>query len=154
MINSYRACICLVFVEFICTINLILQYYSSAFYAHCIININNNDICVHGRIVFGTFIDCFNQDFYYFLKFIIISKKINVYYVVIILQDAHPRYAFEYGVNDPHTGDNKHQKEVREGDTVNGEYSLVEPDGSVRTVKYQADWETGFHATVTKTKKA
>ncbi|KAH8373337.1 hypothetical protein KR009_000892, partial [Drosophila setifemur] len=63
-------------------------------------------------------------------------------------QDAHPRYAFEYAVNDPHTGDNKHQKEERDGDVVKGEYSLVEPDGNVRTVKYYADWETGFHAEV------
>lgn len=31
---------------------------------------------------------------------------------------------------------------------VKGEYSLVEPDGNVRTVKYYADWETGFHAEV------
>ncbi|XP_044313743.1 mucin-12 [Drosophila rhopaloa] len=62
--------------------------------------------------------------------------------------DAHPRYAFEYAVNDPHTGDNKHQKEERDGDVVKGEYSLVEPDGNVRTVKYYADWETGFHAEV------
>ncbi|GLV38740.1 hypothetical protein CBL_05739 [Carabus blaptoides fortunei] len=67
--------------------------------------------------------------------------------------DAHPQYTFEYGVNDPHTGDHKHQKEVRNGDDVTGEYSLVEPDGTVRTVKYQADWKTGFHATVTKSKK-
>lgn len=65
------------------------------------------------------------------------------------LQNDHPRYAFEYGVNDPHTGDHKHQKEERDGDVVKGEYSLVEPDGNVRTVKYYADWETGFHAEVT-----
>ncbi|KAI9581424.1 uncharacterized protein LOC119637997 [Glossina fuscipes] len=62
--------------------------------------------------------------------------------------DHHPRYAFEYGVNDPHTGDIKHQREERDGDVVKGEYSLVEPDGNVRTVKYYADWETGFHAEV------
>ena len=37
------------------------------------------------------------------------------------------------GVNDPLTGDNKHQKEERDGDVVRGEYSLVEPDGNVRT---------------------
>jgi len=65
-------------------------------------------------------------------------------------QDEHPRYAFEYGVNDPHTGDAKEQKEVRDGDVVKGQYSVVEPDGSVRTVSYTADWETGFHATVSK----
>lgn len=64
-------------------------------------------------------------------------------------QDLHPRYAFEYGVNDPNTGDIKHQKEERDGDVVKGQYSLVEPDGNVRTVNYYADWETGFHATVT-----
>jgi uncharacterized protein YcbX len=29
-----------------------------------------------------------------------------------------------------------------------GQYSLVEPDGSVRTVDYVADWATGFHANV------
>ncbi|XP_045764834.1 uncharacterized protein LOC123867042 [Maniola jurtina] len=62
--------------------------------------------------------------------------------------DPHPRYAFEYGVNDPHTGDIKQQKEERDGEVVKGQYSLVEPDGSVRTVDYIADWETGFHANV------
>ncbi|XP_041976744.1 uncharacterized protein LOC121731403 [Aricia agestis] len=66
--------------------------------------------------------------------------------------DAHPRYAFEYGVNDPHTGDIKQQKEERDGDVVKGQYSLVEPDGSVRTVDYVADWETGFHASVRNSK--
>ena len=65
-------------------------------------------------------------------------------------QDDHPRYAFEYGVNDPHTGDAKEQREQRDGDVVKGQYSVVEPDGSVRTVDYVADWETGFHATVSK----
>ncbi|XP_065163389.1 uncharacterized protein [Atheta coriaria] len=67
--------------------------------------------------------------------------------------DAHPRYAFEYGVEDHHTGDIKNQKEERDGDNVTGSYSLVEPDGNVRTVHYQADWKTGFHAQVTNSKK-
>lgn len=67
--------------------------------------------------------------------------------------DAHPRYAFEYGVNDPHTGDIKEQKEQRDGDNVSGQYSLVEPDGNVRTVHYQADWKTGFHAQITNSKQ-
>ncbi|GBP63185.1 Cuticle protein 19 [Eumeta japonica] len=60
--------------------------------------------------------------------------------------DAHPRYAYEYRVHDPHTGDIKQQHEERDGEVVKGQYSLVEPDGSVRTVDYTADWETGFHA--------
>lgn len=63
---------------------------------------------------------------------------------------AHPAYAFKYGVHDAHTGDVKSQSEHRDGDVVKGEYSVVEPDGSVRTVNYVADWETGFHATVSK----
>ncbi|KAB0798345.1 hypothetical protein PPYR_09338 [Photinus pyralis] len=67
--------------------------------------------------------------------------------------DAHPRYAFEYGVNDPHTGDIKEQKEERDGDVVKGHYALVEPDGNVRTVQYTADWQTGFHAQVTNSKQ-
>ncbi|XP_050342851.1 paternally-expressed gene 3 protein-like [Nymphalis io] len=72
----------------------------------------------------------------------------NVHREFVENYDAHPRYAFEYGVNDPHTGDIKQQKEQRDGDVVKGQYSLVEPDGSVRTVDYIADWETGFHANV------
>lgn len=61
-----------------------------------------------------------------------------------------PRYAFNYGVNDQHTGDVKHQSEQREGDVVKGQYSLVEPDGSIRTVDYTADPVNGFNAVVSK----
>lgn len=64
----------------------------------------------------------------------------------------HPSYKFEYAVDDKKSGDVKQQKEEREGDEVKGEYSLVEPDGNVRTVKYTADWKTGFHAEVTNSK--
>lgn len=77
-----------------------------------------------------------------------------IFYLFIFFQNEHPRYAFEYAVNDKHTGDIKHQKEERDGDVVKGQYSLVEPDGSVRIVDYTADWETGFHATVSKSKEA
>ncbi|KAI8420289.1 hypothetical protein MSG28_008820 [Choristoneura fumiferana] len=61
---------------------------------------------------------------------------------------AYPRYAFEYAVKDPHTGDNKAQWEKREGDVVKGAYSLVEPDGSLRVVEYWADDKSGFNAVV------
>ncbi|XP_021917290.1 cuticle protein 7-like isoform X1 [Zootermopsis nevadensis] len=61
-----------------------------------------------------------------------------------------PRYAFNYGVNDQHTGDIKQQSEQREGDVVKGQYSLVEPDGSIRTVDYTADPVNGFNAVVSK----
>jgi hypothetical protein len=61
-----------------------------------------------------------------------------------------PRYAFNYGVHDQHTGDIKQQSEQREGDVVKGQYSLVEPDGSIRTVDYTADPVNGFNAVVSK----
>ncbi|KFB43882.1 cuticle protein 19-like [Anopheles ziemanni] len=61
---------------------------------------------------------------------------------------AYPKYKFEYGVKDYHTGDHKSQWEVRDGDVVKGEYTLQEPDGSTRIVKYHADGKNGFEAIV------
>ncbi|KPI97773.1 Cuticle protein 19 [Papilio xuthus] len=61
---------------------------------------------------------------------------------------AHPKYEFDYKVEDPHTGDKKHQHEYRDGDVVKGVYSLHEPDGSVRVVEYHGDKHSGFHADV------
>ncbi|XP_050342397.1 histidine-rich protein PFHRP-II-like [Nymphalis io] len=61
---------------------------------------------------------------------------------------AHPKYEFEYSVADHHTGDIKSQHETRDGDHVTGYYSLHEPDGSVRTVHYNADNHSGFNAQV------
>jgi hypothetical protein len=63
---------------------------------------------------------------------------------------AHPKYEFKYGVNDQHTGDIKEQSEQRDGDVVKGQYSLVEPDGTTRTVKYTSDKHNGFNAEVIK----
>lgn len=63
---------------------------------------------------------------------------------------AYPKYMFEYGVADPHTGDNKNQWEIRDGDVVKGGYSLDEADGTKRVVEYHADDATGFHAVVKK----
>ncbi|XP_063238442.1 cuticle protein 19-like [Bacillus rossius redtenbacheri] len=63
---------------------------------------------------------------------------------------AHPKYGFEYGVADPHTGDVKSQSEQRDGDAVEGQYSLVEPDGSTRLVQYRADDHSGFQAVVSR----
>ncbi|KAJ8959508.1 hypothetical protein NQ314_006244 [Rhamnusium bicolor] len=60
------------------------------------------------------------------------------------------RYEFKYGVQDAHTGDQKQQAEVRVGDTVRGEYSLAEPDGTLRVVKYTADPHNGFNAVVSR----
>ncbi|CAH2075440.1 unnamed protein product, partial [Iphiclides podalirius] len=64
---------------------------------------------------------------------------------------SYPRYAFAYGVKDPHTGDVKSQQEERDGDVVRGSYSLVEPDGTTRTVNYSADDHNGFNAVVQRT---
>ncbi|KPJ20874.1 Cuticle protein 7 [Papilio machaon] len=57
---------------------------------------------------------------------------------------TYPKYNFAYSVADPHTGDNKSQHESRDGDAVHGQYSLVQPDGSVRTVDYSADAHNGY----------
>ncbi|XP_071455811.1 cuticle protein 7-like [Hetaerina americana] len=62
---------------------------------------------------------------------------------------VYPKYSFSYAVADPETGDDKHQSEERDGDVVSGEYSLLQPDGVVRTVQYRADSERGFEAIVT-----
>ncbi|KAM3962327.1 cuticular protein RR-2 motif 94 [Aphomia sociella] len=63
---------------------------------------------------------------------------------------AYPKYEFEYAVSDKKTGDHKHHHESRDGDRVHGEYSLVEPDGSLRKVQYDADDHNGFNAVVSK----
>lgn len=65
--------------------------------------------------------------------------------------DPHPQYSFAYAVNDHHTGDSKSQHESRNGDVVQGQYSLTDPDGSRRTVDYTADAHNGFNAVVHRT---
>lgn len=45
-------------------------------------------------------------------------------------------------------GDNKAQEETRNGDVVEGSYSLIEPDGARRLVSYAADPINGFNAVV------
>lgn len=71
------------------------------------------------------------------------AKKYNDYY-------AYPKYSFEYGVNDPHTGDHKAQWEHRDGDVVKGGYMLKEADGTTRVVEYTSDDHNGFNAVVKK----
>jgi len=62
--------------------------------------------------------------------------------------DPHPQYSYSYSVDDAQTGDSKSAHETRDGDAVEGSYSLVEPDGAVRTVTYTADAVNGFNAKV------
>lgn len=63
---------------------------------------------------------------------------------------SHPKYQFDYGVKDTHTGDIKNQWESRDGDKVHGSYSLKEADGTTRVVEYTADDHNGFNAVVKK----
>ncbi|CAG9837291.1 unnamed protein product [Diabrotica balteata] len=69
---------------------------------------------------------------------------------VIAEPSAPAHYDFSYGVSDPHTGDAKSQHESRRGDVVHGSYSLLESDGTKRTVDYTADSHNGFNAVVHK----
>ncbi|XP_028037039.1 larval cuticle protein A2B-like [Bombyx mandarina] len=64
------------------------------------------------------------------------------------VQYDNPNYNFAYDVNDGYTGDIKSQHESRRGDTVLGQYSLLQPDGIRRTVDYRADDHAGFQANV------
>lgn len=72
--------------------------------------------------------------------------------VSIIVTDYPPitntEYNYSYDVINPSTGDAKSLYEVREGGIVRGSYSLIDPDGTRRTVKYVAGPETGFNAVV------
>ncbi|XP_069694767.1 cuticle protein-like [Periplaneta americana] len=62
--------------------------------------------------------------------------------------DPNPQYSYAYSIHDALTGDSKGQQETRSGDVVQGSYSLVEPDGTIRTVEYFADPVNGFNAVV------
>ncbi|XP_052119675.1 larval cuticle protein A3A-like isoform X2 [Frankliniella occidentalis] len=64
--------------------------------------------------------------------------------------DPNPAYNYAYDIHDSLTGDAKSQQESRQGDVVQGSYSLVEPDGTRRTVEYTADPVNGFNAVVHK----
>ncbi|XP_030383735.1 bromodomain-containing protein DDB_G0280777 [Scaptodrosophila lebanonensis] len=64
--------------------------------------------------------------------------------------DSRPQYSFAYDVRDTLTGDDKQQEEKRDGDVVQGQYSLIEPDGTRRIVEYTADDISGFNAIVSK----
>lgn len=58
------------------------------------------------------------------------------------------QYEFGYAVNDPITGDQKDQRETKNGDNVSGYYRTLDSDGLLRTVKYKADDVNGFTAEV------
>ncbi|CAG9762576.1 unnamed protein product [Ceutorhynchus assimilis] len=62
--------------------------------------------------------------------------------------DPNPQYSYGYDIQDALTGDVKSQSESRNGDVVQGSYSVVDPDGIKRTVEYTADPIHGFNAVV------
>ncbi|KFB50669.1 hypothetical protein ZHAS_00018705 [Anopheles sinensis] len=61
---------------------------------------------------------------------------------------AKPDYLFEYGVEDPKSKVSQSRKEHRHEDELHGEYSLHQPDGKLRTVKYSSSKHSGFQAEV------
>lgn len=70
--------------------------------------------------------------------------------ILCLVPQEPAHYEFKYAVKDQHTHDIKEQAEKRVGDKVEGYYSLLEPDGTTRTVKYSSDKHTGFIAQVEK----
>lgn len=64
--------------------------------------------------------------------------------------DPNPQYSFAYDVQDTLTGDSKSQIESRSGNIVQGQYTVVDPDGTRRIVDYTADPINGFNAVVQK----
>ncbi|KAJ8985684.1 hypothetical protein NQ317_015184 [Molorchus minor] len=61
---------------------------------------------------------------------------------------GHAHYKFAYGVHDPHTHDIKTQREYRNGHHLTGGYTVEEPDGTHRVVKYVSSPHGGFEAVV------
>lgn len=57
-------------------------------------------------------------------------------------------YNFGYAVSDFTTGDMKSQHETRNGDQVQGQYTMMDSDGYQRIVDYRADDKNGFDAEV------
>ncbi|XP_034253325.1 cuticle protein 21-like [Thrips palmi] len=64
--------------------------------------------------------------------------------------DPNPSYSYAYDIQDGLTGDSKNQHESRQGDVVQGQYSLNDADGTRRIVDYTADPVNGFNAVVRK----
>uniref|UniRef100_A0A2A4JM12 Cuticle protein n=1 Tax=Heliothis virescens TaxID=7102 RepID=A0A2A4JM12_HELVI len=69
--------------------------------------------------------------------------------LVAVVCGSNDLSSFSYSVADPYTGDFKHQIENRIDNNVQGQYSLLESDGTRRTVDYAAG-ANGFNAIVRK----
>lgn len=62
--------------------------------------------------------------------------------------DPHPNYEFSYSVDDQESGDVKSQQENRDGENVQGQYTINDADGYKRIVDYSVSGESGFRAMV------
>lgn len=70
---------------------------------------------------------------------------------IVIYSRRRPHLRFQlYGVHDSATGDIKYQSKKRTGDVVRSQYSLVEPDGTIRSFDYTADPVNAFNTVVNK----
>ncbi|XP_069705124.1 uncharacterized protein [Periplaneta americana] len=58
------------------------------------------------------------------------------------------QYDYRYAVDDPKSGVINDRWEQRYGEYVKGAYSVLDPDGRVRTVDYEVDGPKGFHAVI------
>lgn len=64
--------------------------------------------------------------------------------MLIYQATSYPSYEFSYKISDPDTKDVKGQHEARDGDKVNGQYWLLQPNGYKRTVNYVANNHQGY----------
>uniref|UniRef100_A0A2A4JN49 Cuticle protein n=1 Tax=Heliothis virescens TaxID=7102 RepID=A0A2A4JN49_HELVI len=85
-------------------------------------------------------------------KFVVLAALVAVAHcsVVPVARVDADYSSFAYDVADPNTGDYKSQVETRVGGAVSGQYSLLDADGTKRTVDYTADDVNGFNAVVRK----
>ncbi|CAG4941778.1 unnamed protein product [Parnassius apollo] len=68
--------------------------------------------------------------------------------IILTQKDDAASYLYSYTVYDEQTGDRKSQSEHSDGAVVQGQYSLIEPNGWRREVTYTADDLKGFNAVV------
>ncbi|XP_076052740.1 cuticle protein 7-like [Oratosquilla oratoria] len=60
-----------------------------------------------------------------------------------------PSYSFEYSIQDAESGNDFGRNEAREGDSTQGSYNVLLPDGKKLVVTYTVDGDSGFVADAT-----
>ena len=71
-----------------------------------------------------------------------------------LIVQAPANYNFDYAVKDDYSYVDMGHNEHRYGDNTKGEYTVYQPDGTVRTVSYYVDGDSGFVADVKYTGEA